>query len=223
MIRNKLRQKNGASIFMGLMFLLVCLMVGTVVLTASGAASGKLSQLKQDEQDYLTVSSAARLLKERIGALTYTHEKIDDNIPTETLTTGSTPDLVILKTELLNLCKILVPSTSPSPAPASSSTEYSFQIDGDATDWDTVYGSLSMKTDGKILVELWLEDSDETDPPKHNRMKLEFSPNGPVVETVITNEPKTNAEGEEIGTITHTTVTTTCSWPEDGCTITKGT
>ncbi len=73
MIRNKLREKSGASIFMGLMFLLVCAVVGSVALTASTAAAGKLARQRQNEQDYLTVASAARLLKNRVGTLTYTH------------------------------------------------------------------------------------------------------------------------------------------------------
>ncbi len=58
-IRNKLRAKDGASIFMGLMFLLVALILGAVVLAASTASAGKLAEMRKNEQDHLAVASAA--------------------------------------------------------------------------------------------------------------------------------------------------------------------
>lgn len=225
-IRNKLTGKKGASIFMGIMFLLVCLMVGTVALAASTAAAGKLAELRQHEQDYLTVASAARLVKNRISKLTYTHEKVEQTTLGSTSLVSTTSNLeasegdVILESELLSLCSTLVDDEVPAALP----TEQSFEIKLDSSsgstpdvEWETVYGSLNMGTDGKIVIELWLGVQTKGDAKNHNRMKVEFIPNGPVVQTVVTSS-------DSGGVITETTTTTTkYSWPESGCTITKGT
>ncbi len=224
MIRKKLREKSGASIFMGLIFLLVCLTVGSVALTASTAAAGKLAEQQENEQNYLTVASAARLLRDRIGVLTYKQVTVDHSAHPGTLAASdaATGGKVILESELTNRCQII-------SDPSLTASEVTFQIDlvpppapaSGAPDWKTVYGSLKVEADGRILVKLWLGNADGSD--SHNRMKLEFCPDGgaPAQQTVVTYTETTEPDG----TVTYTpiiTVTTTCSWPEGGCTITKG-
>jgi len=234
-LRKKLRDKSGVSIFMGLIFLLVCAMVGSVALTASTAASGKLSQQEQDEQDYLTVASAARLIENRICALTYTHKvtatTTTNGVGSTTSThseeklTASDGKAVILEEELKNLCRILVEKKdSATLQDELVAAGKSFQISltsaagAPAVEWDTVHGKLDMDLHGKILVKLWLEDADATTSKEHNHMKIEFAPNGPVRSTVVN-----SVEDESTGSVTVTVITTTtCRWPEEGCTITKG-
>ncbi len=202
MIRNKLREKSGVSIFMGLLFLLVCLFVGTVALTASTAAAGRLAKQREREQDYLNVASAARLVKERICKLTYTYTG-DGSDPAERNLVASDASLgskVILENELKELCGILAGVTG-------LPTEKPFRIDLSSgsgspdVEWKTVYGSLSVEADGKIIVGLWLGDQAKNNAENHNHMEIEFCPDGPVKKTATT---------------------TTYSWPESGCTITKG-
>lgn len=216
MIWKKLREKNGASIFMGLMFLLVCLTVGTVVLTASTAAAGKLAEQQKREQDYLNVASAARLVKDRICNLTYTHKQPDGSVPPTVELTASDGKAVILEEDLKKLCNILAESTDPSGLQAALDAEKkSFEISFSSAEglsveeWDTVYGSLRMMADGRLFVVLWLGDSDKDKGSNH--MTLEFCPEGP--------EKKTEVTG---GVVTSSVVTTTCKWPESGCTITRG-
>ncbi len=221
MIRKKLREKDGASIFMGLIFLLVCMMVGSVALTASTAASGKLAKQRENEQNYLTVASAARLLRDRIGALRYKQVTVDGSAGPGTLAASDGP--IILKAELINGCKIF---SDPTLTP----TEKNFQIELDpasgpaaaAPDWKTVYGSLKVESDGKLLVKLWLGNAGGTD--SHNRMNLEFCPDGGTFarHTDITYTESLAADGVTVEYTEIITVTTTCSWPEGGCTITKG-
>jgi len=226
-IRNKLRQKNGASIFMGLIFLLVCMMVGSVALTASTAASGKLAQQKQNEQDYLTVASAARLVKNRICKLTYEHVKVDDNSPSVTLE-ASDSGTVILSDELKKLCGILAENMGSDTLQSDlDAAGAAFQISltpaAGVTDvkWETVHGRLDMDSRGKITVKLWLGDAAIDNLQNHNHMKIEFSPDGPVKNTVVDRIETTEADGTITVTVKRT-VTTTCRWPEVGCTIKKG-
>jgi len=214
-IQNKLKSQNGASIFMGLMFLLVCVMVGTVVLVASTAAAGKLAEQQKREQAYLNVSSAAQLIKDRICKTKYKHKTDGSDPPTGPLSVSD--GKVILKPELTALCNTLAENTDPNTLQSDlDAKKAEFVINrkpgsaSPAEEWETVYGSLRMGADGRIFVELWLGKKDEN--KDYNHMKIEFCPDGPVKEKkVIT----TDAGVTE-------TVITTCSWPEDGCTITKG-
>lgn len=226
-IRNKLRAKDGASIFMGLMYLLVALMVGAIVLTASTASAGKMAEMKQNEQDYLTVASAARLVRDRICALKYTYKTLNDNHnpPLTNEIKDSDGKGVILENELKNLYGGL----AGVPSAPSFGTEKTFEITGTGEDWDKVHGSLKMMNDGKIIVELWLEDQEGNN--RRNSMKIEFLADGPVTETYLhvyevpTGEFYEDEEGNKIPiyeTKTDVYKTTTCSWPESGCTITKG-
>jgi len=222
MIRNKLREKNGASIFMGLIFLLMCLMVGTVVLVAASAAAGKLAQQRKSEQEYLNVASAARLVRDRICKSTYKYEKKGHDLPKESLT-ASDGGAVILVEELKGLCGILAENGTKDSSDLQTELDgarknFKIKLDSASSgvEWETVYGRVSMKTDGRLIVELWLGDSDRDDEDNHNFVEIEFSPSGPVRETKV--------ESKEVsGVIVETsTKTVTCSWPEAGCTITKG-
>lgn len=63
-IRNKIRSRRGASLTFALLLFLVCAVVGSVVLVAGTAASGRMSQIAEMDQRYYSVNSAARLLIE---------------------------------------------------------------------------------------------------------------------------------------------------------------
>lgn len=223
-IRNKLRAKDGMSIFMGLMFLLVALMVGAVVLAASTASAGKLAELKKNEQDYLNVASAARMVRDRICALTYTCRKewVNDILTSnETKLEPSDNGAVILKSELMSLCGELADEDS---APTLGTAE--FEITGTDEDWDTVHGNLSMEKDGRIIVELWLKDEEDEKGKSRNLMEIEFCADGPVTSTVVNRYENWGVDNNNnpilISVDVEVIKTTTCSWPLSGCTITKG-
>ncbi|NCB62072.1 MAG: hypothetical protein EOM52_00410 [Clostridia bacterium] len=82
-IRAKLHSSSGASMAIALLFLLLCLTVGAVVLTAAASNAGRMSHSRESQQDYLTVSSAARLLRDELEGLTYAtgEERIVDGGP----------------------------------------------------------------------------------------------------------------------------------------------
>lgn len=60
----KLKSRTGASITVALLLFLVCAAVGSVVLTAGTAASGRISRLAESDQRYYSVTSAAELLRD---------------------------------------------------------------------------------------------------------------------------------------------------------------
>jgi len=61
-IRNKIRSRRGASLTFALLLFLVCAVVGSVVLVAGTAASGRLAELAESEQRFYAVNSAAELI-----------------------------------------------------------------------------------------------------------------------------------------------------------------
>lgn len=74
-IISKWNSRRGASFAMGLVFFLLCAMVGVTVLTAASVNAGQIKTLRQGNQDYLTVASAARLLREEINGMRFTAEE----------------------------------------------------------------------------------------------------------------------------------------------------
>lgn len=76
MLIKKCNNTSGASIFIALLFLLMCSLAGSTILTAASTSSGRLVNLKKDEQSYYAVTSAARLLKKEIEGEKYSRYKI---------------------------------------------------------------------------------------------------------------------------------------------------
>lgn len=76
MLIKKCKSTSGASLFIALLFLLMCGLAGSVVLTAASTSSGSLLYLRKDEQSYYTVLSAARLLKKEIQGEKYSRCQI---------------------------------------------------------------------------------------------------------------------------------------------------
>ncbi|MCI2057283.1 MAG: hypothetical protein LKJ86_09090 [Oscillibacter sp.] len=71
-INRKLNSQRGVSMVIALVFFLACLMIGGAILTAATANGIKAKDRTADQQDYLAVASAARLLKHELGGTAYT-------------------------------------------------------------------------------------------------------------------------------------------------------
>lgn len=63
----KLNSKRGVSIVMALLLALICLFAGAAALTAASSNIGRYEHLRKDNQEYLSISSAARLLSEQFA------------------------------------------------------------------------------------------------------------------------------------------------------------
>lgn len=72
MIMRKLRSRRGMSIIMGLLLLLVCVTAGAAALTAAASNVGRYTHLRQDQQRYLAVASATRLVRDELCKGQYT-------------------------------------------------------------------------------------------------------------------------------------------------------
>lgn len=67
----KLKSRRGASILMALLFLLVCMMVASSLLMAAVSNGGKTQGDRTEQQKYLTLSSALRLVCGELARMEY--------------------------------------------------------------------------------------------------------------------------------------------------------
>lgn len=61
-MRKKLNDPTGASILFAILVFMLCILAGTAAVTAASANSGRYSHQRADQQRYLSVASAVRLL-----------------------------------------------------------------------------------------------------------------------------------------------------------------
>ena len=67
----RLKNNSGATILMALLLILLATAVGAAVLTAAVSAARHLRSDREAQQNYLTVSSAAELIRDSINGQTY--------------------------------------------------------------------------------------------------------------------------------------------------------
>jgi hypothetical protein len=83
-IRKKLKKKNGATLVMALFYLMLCVAIGSMILSSGSTAMGQVHHLSAEEQSYLNVLSAAELIKS---------EMLGTSIVEKQLTTTTFPDV----------------------------------------------------------------------------------------------------------------------------------
>lgn len=76
MLIQKYKSTNGASIFISLIFLLLCAVAGSVILSAASTSSGRVRTLGENKQSYYSVISAARALESEISGEKYSIYKV---------------------------------------------------------------------------------------------------------------------------------------------------
>ena len=79
----KLKSSRGASLMMALLLFLTCAVVGSAVLTAGTAASGRMSKIAESDQRYYSVNSAANLLIDLLQDQTVTVRKVESSKSSE--------------------------------------------------------------------------------------------------------------------------------------------
>ena len=95
MLKNKLRSRRGASITFALLLFLVCAAIGSAVLVAGTAASGRMADTAKMDQRYYAVTSAAELMKDLIDEKTVTIVEVTTSSKTTTYTNGTAGDPVL--------------------------------------------------------------------------------------------------------------------------------
>ena len=77
-ILKKIRSRKGASITFALLAFLVCAVVGSVVLTAALASSGRASELAESDRRYYAVTSAAQLFQDSLDGQEFRVDRVNE-------------------------------------------------------------------------------------------------------------------------------------------------
>ena len=80
-LRRKLKSRRGATILLALALLLLCMMVAASLLTAAVSNAGKVRSNKEEQQKYLVLSSALRLVCGELEKAGYTRLSEGENRP----------------------------------------------------------------------------------------------------------------------------------------------
>lgn len=96
-LRKKLHSERGASILLALLFFLVCMMVGASVLAAAASNAGKIRSNRTEQQKYLTLSSAIRLICDELEQAEYrgTYKAYEWTVPEKKDADGNVISLAI--------------------------------------------------------------------------------------------------------------------------------
>lgn len=78
----KLNSKNGVTIIMALVFFLIAAIIGSVVITAASSNAGRLTHMRGEQQAYLTVSSAAKLVRDEVNGIAFVGTEKTGEYPT---------------------------------------------------------------------------------------------------------------------------------------------
>ncbi len=165
----KLKNNSGATILMALLLILLAMAVGAAILTAAVSAAHHMKSDREAQQNYLTVSSAAELIRDSIAGdsyeriMTETHTALKD---AEGNITGYT---VSRKAEVTDPPKGIMGAwlsaciengndnnEYASLKDFSDTIEVDLKIDED-TSLRTVTAAFSAQKDGKIQVQLSLK------------------------------------------------------------------
>ncbi|HCU08200.1 MAG TPA: hypothetical protein DF480_04430 [Clostridiales bacterium] len=75
-VKEKIKSNNGATVVMALGYLLLCITIGGIILSAGSAAIGQTRHLRDEEQDYMTVYSAAELIRSEMAGGSFVEEYV---------------------------------------------------------------------------------------------------------------------------------------------------
>ena len=201
---HKLKNQQGATLMMALLLLLAASMVSAVILTAATSSARRLENDRAARQAYLTVSSAARLLRDDILNASFVQETVKTTYTNDTSTetsreTTSPPGFTAA---WLKAGKAAVDRDSG----RSFTDTITLSVDG----LDDVSAVFTMAPNSDITIVLHLADGGDSD----CRLVLTLRENkaDPAVSTV---------SGGGLWVRDVTTTTTTISWSPDNATIEK--
>lgn len=98
-LRKKLKDQGGASILLALLFFLLCSMVGASVLMAAVSNAGKIRSNREEQQKYLLLSSALRLVCDELTKAEYSGAFEETGHTVEVLKVGEDGNVVLDENE----------------------------------------------------------------------------------------------------------------------------
>lgn len=163
----KLKNNSGATILMALLLILLAMAVGAAILTAAVSAAHHMKSDREAQQNYLTVSSAAELIRDSIAGDLY-ERTMTETHTASTDAEGNTTYTVTYRNDVKYPTGIMGAWLSACVENGNENNEYAslkdfsdtievnLKIDED-TSLRTVTAAFSAQKDGKIQVQLYLK------------------------------------------------------------------
>ena len=205
----KLKNNSGATILMALLLILLAMAVGAAILTAAVSAAHHMRSDREAQQNYLTVSSAAELIRDSIAGDKY-ERTMTETHTAHTDAEGHTTYTVSRKAKVTAPPKgIMGAWLSACIENGNENNEYAslkdfrdtievdLKIDED-TSLRTVKAVFSAQKDGKIQVELYLKPEEG----KTDDCRMTLTMQG----TLTKADPEYRSDGDDYSNTYKTTV-----------------
>ena len=205
----KLKNNSGATILMALLLILLAMAVGAAILTAAVSAAHHMKSDREAQQNYLTVSSAAELIRDSIAGdkyertMTETHKTLRDEAGNITGENVSYSTNVTKPTGIMGAwLSACIEDGSENVQYASlkdfkDTIEVDLKIDED-TSLRTVTAAFSAQKDGQIQVQLSLKPEEG----KTDDCRMTLTMQG----TLTQADPEYRSDGDDYSNTYKTTV-----------------
>ncbi len=204
----KLKNNSGATILMALLLILLAMAVGAAILTAAVSAAHHMKSDREAQQNYLTVSSAAELIRDSIAGDKY-ERTMTETHTASTDAEGNTTHEVTYSTDVNYPTGIMGAWLSAGIEDGSENVQYAslkdfkdtievdLKIDED-TSLRTVTAAFSAQKDGKIQVQLYLKPEEG----KTDDCRMTLTMQG----TLTQADPEYRSDGDDYSNTYKTTV-----------------
>ena len=204
----KLKNNSGATILMALLLILLAMAVGAAILTAAVSAAHHMKSDREAQQNYLTVSSAAELIRDSIAGDKY-ERTMTETHTASTDAEGNTTHEVTYSTDVNYPTGIMGAWLSACIEDGEKKDKYAslkafrdtINVDlevSNGTNLRTVTAAFSAQKDGKIQVELSLKPEEG----KTNDCRMTLTMQG----TLTKADPEYRSDGDDYSNTYKTTV-----------------
>ena len=205
----KLKNNSGATILMALLLILLAMAVGAAILTAAVSAAHHMKSDREAQQNYLTVSSAAELIRDSIAGDKYERTMTETHTAVRDTDGNITGENVSYSTNVTNPTGIMGQWLSACIEDGSENVQYAslkdfkdtievdLKIDED-TSLRTVTAAFSAQKDGKIQVQLYLKPEEG----KTDDCRMTLTMQG----TLTQADPEYRSDGDDYSNTYKTTV-----------------
>lgn len=206
----KLKSNSGATILMALLLILLAMAVGAAILTAAVSAAHHMKSDREAQQNYLTVSSAAELIRDSIAGDTYERTMTETHTAVRDADGTATGEYTVsYNANVTNPTGIMGAWLSACIENGNENNEYAslkdfrdtievdLKIDED-TSLRTVKAVFSAQKDGKIQVELYLKPEEG----KTDDCRMTLTMQG----TLTKADPEYRSDGDDYSNTYKTTV-----------------
>ena len=205
----KLKNNSGATILMALLLILLAMAVGAAILTAAVSAAHHMKSDREAQQNYLTVSSAAELIRDSIAGDKYERTMTETHTAVRDTDGNITGENVSYSTNVTNPTGIMGAWLSACIENGNDNNEYAslkdfsdtIEVDlkiDDHTSLRTVTAAFFAQEDGKIQVQLSLKPEEG----KTDDCRMTLTMQG----TLTQADPEYRSDGDDYSNTYKTTV-----------------